>query len=138
MSFEAFIQCFKDGETGTVSCQRVREAFEPFVREGGPFDWRVYYDEQNYSDVILERDPADQNLLKGFTVDRPCGDERLWDSLLSVLRLGNLVLYFPSNCPPLIADNRVAQHLPPSMIEALGQPRCVSTGKEIVDAVRGS
>jgi hypothetical protein len=37
--------------------------------------------------------------------------------------------------PPLIADEGVARHLPPSMIEAMGQPKRVSTGKEILDAL---
>ncbi|SPE60703.1 hypothetical protein SBV1_470007 [Verrucomicrobia bacterium] len=87
---------------------------------------------------MLKVDDADKSLLRGFTVLRPCADARFWDAMASILRLGNVVLYFPARCPPLIADDKVAQHLPPSMIEAIGPPKRVSTGREILNALHGA
>jgi len=59
------------------------------------------------------------------------GMQRLWDALASVLALGDVVLYFPGGRPRLVARGSVTQHLPPSMVEALGQPVVVTTGREI-------
>src|SRR5690348_10369701 len=102
MSFEAFVQCFKDGESAGLPRQQVREAFGSFLSDRGD-DWHLFYDATNSCDVMLTADDADETLLRGFTVIRPCGDDRFWDSMASILRLGNVVLYFPASCPPLIA-----------------------------------
>ena len=63
---------------------------------------------------------------------------RLWDALYEVMKLGKVVLYFPGDAPPLIADESVARHLPADMVKALGQPRRVRSGAEIVDVIRHS
>jgi hypothetical protein len=135
MSFEVYVQCFKDGESGVVPCQQVRDAFGSFLTETGPSRWQLYYGMGDCCDVRLTVDDKDKTLLHGFTVERPCSDERLWDALTSILTLGNLVLFIPADCPPFVGDNRVAQHLPPDMIEGMGQPKCVTTGKELLDAL---
>ena len=138
MSFEAFVHCFRDGEVAGVSRQQVRDAFGSFLTEGGAYDWQLYYGEADSCDVMLGVDDADKSLLRSFTVLRPCGDVRFWDAMVSILRLGNLVLFFPASCPPLIADSGVAPHLPPDMIESMGQPKCVATGQEILDALHAA
>lgn len=135
MSFEAFVQIYKDGEPAGVSRQQVRDAFGSFLSDGGAFDWQLYYGEADNCDVMLKIDESDKTLVRGFTVLRPCGDLRFWDAMASILRLGNIVLFFPASCPPLVAHNRVVQHLPPDMVEALGEPKPVTTGKEILDAL---
>jgi hypothetical protein len=138
MGFEAFVNCFKDGELDGMPRQKVRDAFGPFLTDMGAEKWRVYYDDANWSDVMIEPLAKKDDLLVGIVVDRPCADERLWDSLYQILKLGNIVIYFPSNCPPLVADPEVVKHLPPGMVKSLGEPRCVHSGKEIVEAVRSS
>ena len=132
MSFEAFIFCFKEGEPAGFPTERIRAAFGPFASDGPDNGWRLYYDERNYSDVTLMRHPTDERLILGFTVERPCGDSRLWDALASILALNNLVLIFPAGLPPLIASDNVVQHLPAEMIESMGQPRYVRSGAEIL------
>jgi len=138
MSFEAFVHCFKDGKVASVSRQRVREAFGSSLTEGGVYDWQLDYCEADSCNVILGVDDADKSLLHSFTVLRPCGDVRFWDAMATILKLGNLVLFFPASCPPLIAEASVARHLPPDMIESLGQPKCVNTGREILDALHAA
>jgi hypothetical protein len=138
MSFEAFVHCFRDGEIAGIPRQQVRDAFGSCLTEGGAYDWQLYYGKADSCDVMLSAADADQSLLRSFTVLRPCGDVRFWDALASILRLGNLVLLFPSSCPPLIADRSVATHLPPDMIESMGEPKCVATGKEILAALHAA
>ena len=71
-------------------------------------------------------------------ISRPCADIRLWNALAEILRLGNAVLFFPGGQHPLIAAPSVKQHLPPDMIEALGEPLIISTGAEILKQVRAA
>jgi len=71
-------------------------------------------------------------------VHRPCGDHRLWDSLASILALGDVVLFFPGAQALLVAHSGVAQHLPPDMFEAFGQPVVVTSGNEILHAIQAA
>ncbi len=137
MSFEVFISCFKDGQPAGVPCQQVRNAFGSFITQSGAFEWQLSYDETNSCDIILTPH-NDERLLHGFTVVRPCSDERFWDALASILRLGDIVLYFPGSCPPLVSDGAVIRHLPPDMIKAMGEPKCVATGRQILEALHSA
>jgi hypothetical protein len=133
MSFEAFVCYFQKGEVATVPSQHVREVFGAFLAEGGGYDWHLHYDDQNSCDLMLTKDPGDAGAIRGFTVMRPCGDVRLWDALAATLRFGNAALFFSSGAPLLVADSSVVQHLPEGMTEgSLGQPKCVTTGSEIL------
>ena len=50
--------------------------------------------------------------------------------------LGNVVLYFPGDSPPLVRGESVAQHLPSEMVEAVGDPVRVSNAAEILEWIR--
>jgi hypothetical protein len=63
---------------------------------------------------------------------------RLWGSKYKVVSMSNVVLYFPGNAPPLIANESVANHLPEDMIDSLGRPLLVRSGAEIVDVIQQS
>jgi hypothetical protein len=52
------------------------------------------------------------------------------------MRLGHVVLYFPGDAPPLAASKETGAHLPGDMKEALGEPRCVQSGQEIVEIIK--
>src|SRR6266481_3072554 len=109
MGFEVFIFSFKNGESAGFPIQRIRDAFGEFVAESPYCDWRLCYDGPNLTEVTLMRHPMDQTLLRGFSVDSPGSDPRLWDALASILRLGSLVLIF-SGGTPLIGNPDVIEH----------------------------
>jgi hypothetical protein len=50
--------------------------------------------------------------------------------------LGPAVLYFPGDAPPLVASAAAGEQLPAGMVEALGWPRVVHSGQEIVEIIR--
>ena len=77
-------------------------------------------------------------IILGFTVHRPCSDQRLWDALVSLLASGDVVLYFPGGRAPLGARSTVTHHLPASLIEALGQPAVVTSGREIQQEIHAA
>jgi hypothetical protein len=74
--------------------------------------------------------------VESLCVFRPCGDLRLWDALLAILRLGPLALYFPGDTPPLMASESAGEHLPADMVQAMGRPRVVRSGREIVEIIK--
>jgi hypothetical protein len=138
VSFDVYVQVFHKGESAGISRDSVRDAFGAgFVRESAPESWKVQYDAMNSCDVYLNLD-AGAGMLQGLSINRPCGDMRLWHALASILRLGNVVLYFPGCKAPLIASLNARQHLPLDMIEALGEPVMVGSGAEILREIQAA
>jgi hypothetical protein len=82
--------------------------------------------------------PSDPDRIAFLYVHRPGEAPALWAALLAVLRMGNVILYWPGRHPPLAATEAVASHLPPEMLESLGRPEVVSSVEEIVEAIRQS
>jgi hypothetical protein len=138
MSFDVFVQTFRNGKFHGISRQQVRDAFGAHLVEPEPNFWQLRYDDANSCDLYLNAHDSDTSLVHGFTVNRPCGDHRLWDSLASILTLDNVVLYFPGGRAPLVAHSSVAPHLPPEMIEALGEPIAITSGKEILNEIESA
>jgi hypothetical protein len=135
MSFDVFLQCFVGGKPGSIPVAEVRKAFGEHLRADDPGLWQVYYDGENSSDIYMSFLPSDSSRISGFCVNRPCGDERLWESLLSVMRMGSVVMYWPGS-RPLVADESVERQLPSEMIEAIGRPILVCSTSEILGHLR--
>ena len=131
MSFDIYVQSFRDGEFAGIPRRRVRDAFGTHLTETETHFWHVRYDHTNSCEIDLTAHDTDPSMVQGFTVHRPCTDQRLWDALASILVLGDIVLYFPGGRAPLVARSTVIQHLPVDMVDALGQPVVVTSGIEI-------
>jgi hypothetical protein len=137
MSFEVFIQCFTGGAPDGVPAADIQRAFGGHLQTGDPKWWKVFYDEQNWSDILVRFLSPDRRLVSFMSVQRPCADTRLWDALFSILRLGHCVLYFPAEKPPLlVADDSVAEHLPKDMVGSMGKVTRVSGGEDICAEIR--
>jgi hypothetical protein len=138
MSFDVYLQSFHRGEFAGIPRQRVRDVFGAHLTETEPDYWQLRYDDTNSCDLDLTAHDTDASMVRGFTVHRPCADQRLWDALASILALGDLVLYFPGGRAPLVARSTVTQHLPPDMVESLGQPVVVTSGREIQHEIQAA
>ncbi|HKT06732.1 MAG TPA: hypothetical protein VJR24_02460 [Gemmatimonadaceae bacterium] len=136
MGFEVFVQCLeRDGPTG-IPRSAVRSLFPVDERQSERDYWAVTYDDVNSCHIGVSPLASDPTLLESLCVYRPCGDPRLWEALLTVLRLGPAVLFFPGNAPPLVASPAVAEQVPADMVEGMGRPRVVSSGGEIVEIMK--
>ena len=138
MSFDVYLQSFDRGEFAGIPRQRLRVAFGAHLSETETDFWQVRYDDMNSCNLYLTAHDTDARMLHGFTLNRPCADQRLWDALPSILALGNIVLYFPGGRQPMVAHSKVTQHLPPDMIESLGQPIVVTSGREIMHEIQSA
>jgi hypothetical protein len=93
------------------------------------------YHSKNFCAIYVRGYPSREDKLGFLTIDRPCGDMRLWESVLAVLRMGHVVLYFPGG-PPLVADEAVGAAMPSDEVELMGLPRCVQSAQEIVSIIQ--
>ena len=138
MSFEVFLLCFGESEPAGIPRDAVRSLFPVIAEESKPDCWRVRYDDKNSCDIYPTVDKSNEKMLKSLMVHRPCGDLRLWDALLSVLRMGSVVMLWPGG-PPVVADEIVASSLPRDVTDSkIGPPRSVCSGDEILRLIRES
>lgn len=133
MSFEAYLNCFEDGEESYFPTSIVEDAFAPFITRREPeFScWVVTYDDTPSADLYLNLDPDDASRCSGFTVARPPDDSRLFEALWKILRATGSVVYCPGECPPMVGQAETIPHLNPDMVEVLGSPVVVLDGDEI-------
>ena len=135
MGFEVFVQCFGETQHAGISRDAVRSLFPIVEAESNPDHWRVRYDPENSCIVGVTPLASDPHRLKALYVDRPCGDLRLWESLLSILRMGSVVIFWPGG-PPVVSDHAIAANLLADVTAALGPAKCVRSAEELLRAVQ--
>ena len=135
MSFEVYVHWFDRGEPAGVPRAAVRPLFPVVDAESEPDYWSVRYDDLNSCHVSITSSVSDPAAVESLCVFRPCGDPRLWDALLAVMRLGSAVLYFPGDGSPLVAGESAVGHLPAEIVQAMGRPRVIRSGREMLAAI---
>ena len=138
MSFEVVVQSFRHGGPAGIPRRALRKVFGKHLSEPEPDFWKLRYDELNYCDLYLSfwSFHGDPGMVTGFTVHRPCPDPRLWDALMAILALGDVVLYYPGYGLPLVVRDSVAAHMPEDMVKSLGRPLVVTSGREILQRIQ--
>jgi hypothetical protein len=131
MGFEVYVQCFGESERTGISRTVVRSLFPIIAEESEPDYWRVRYDDKNSCHVGVVALPSDQNMLKSICVERPCADARLWEALISVLRMGSVVMFWPGS-PPVVSDDAVASNLPEGMTRVIGPARSICSADDLL------
>jgi hypothetical protein len=135
MSFEVFVQCFGESERGGISRSAVRSLFPIVAEESKPDRWRIRYDDKNTCHICVTALPSDKNILTSLCVERPCGDARLWEALIAVLRMQQVVMFWPGG-PPIVSDESVASQLPKNMTGAIGAATSVSSAGDLLRLLR--
>src|SRR5713101_7523405 len=135
MSFDVYIQCHEAGKPAGIPRAIIRRLFPVVEAESERDCWRVRYTDLHACTIYVGTLQSDVEMVHWICLDRPCGIMQFWDSVFEVMQLGNVVLYFPGCASPLIALESVGPHLPADMVESLGQPVCVQSGKEIVEII---
>jgi hypothetical protein len=137
MGFEVYARCFGKSERMGISRAAVRSLFPVIEEESERDHWRVRYDDHNSCDIGVTAVTTDKEMLKSLFVYRPCGDLRLWEALISLLRMGSVVIFWPGG-PPVVFDDVVASCLPKDMTDAIGPSRSVCSAEELLRLVQQS
>jgi hypothetical protein len=133
MSFDVFLQCYA-GEPLGVPRRAVRALF-PIVEDASePDHWRVRYDSASWCTITVAPAKSDSELITSLCVNRPCGEPQFWESMLTILRMGSVILYWPGG-GPVVAGQASAKELPLEIVESLGKPLSVDSAQEIIDAI---
>ena len=135
MSFELFLQRFSGGEPAGFAPADVREAFGDALSELEEDFWQVDYGDGQSSDLFVSQLDDNPKLFHNISVHRPCAHPRLYQALWALLDHSGSCLYFPGDCAPLSRDPGIASHLPPDMLEDLGQPIQLRSAGEILAAI---
>ena len=132
MSFDVYVQWFRDGAPDGVPEERVRDSFGDALKSEDDLGWRLSYGDGMTSDVYLSR--HDDGSVHGITVNRPVGAVELWDALYDLLALQNAVFYFPGG-GLFVRAAKTGVHLPAEMVEVLGPPTCVTSPDDLLRAL---
>ncbi len=113
MSYTIYFQAYENGGDGKINVQNIIECFEPYIIKKDEFGFRVKYDELNTSFIYIN---IENHFCDGFSVNRPCVDEKLYKSIFRVMKLGNFVSLAPSDDEYYIFDPLTIKHMPSNMI----------------------
>jgi hypothetical protein len=134
MSFEVFLRCFGEQSQTGIDRATVRSLFPVDESRSEPNYWRVCFDHENHCEIGVKPLAHDGTKLQSLYVHRPCGDIRLWNALLKILRLGSVVLWFAGS-PSVLAEGQKRDGLPPDRLEGHGPPKFVSSAEELLQIV---
>lgn len=140
LSFSIYVQRFWNGERATFPRSYIEETFGLNIVSREPkFGCMVleYPAEGHAGDVYV----GSEEQIDGFSINRPGGDRfpLFWSSILHLMQKAGLVLHWPSTGPSLtVTDLALVEHVPSEMLEAIGPAFLVSSGAEILEAIRRS
>lgn len=135
MSFDLYLQAFRDGKAAGIGLDILRDAFGKYVIEIDEDFWQVQYGLDESSDIFLQPLGEDSAFVHTLSIHRPCRDERLWESLWRILELPGTVFYYPTCHAPIARDTTAGLSMPDEMRESLGQPLVVSNAVELFQSI---
>lgn len=90
----------------------------------------IHYDDKNDRDIGVTAVTANTEMLKSLFVDRPCGDLRLWEALISLLRMGSIDIFWPRGLLAVF-DDRLDSKLPKDITDAIGPAKSVGSAEDL-------
>jgi hypothetical protein len=109
----------------------VEEIFGPYTTSNKDDScWVLRFRDGGVSELNVDAGPD----IDGFMVSRPPNSPELWRGIIEILKRTTSVLYWPGT-PCVVADASVIPHLPPDMIESLGEPVVTTDRDEILELI---
>jgi hypothetical protein len=133
MSHDIFVQAHLNGGWQQIPTEEVLACFAPFIKQREDTFVDLEFDEYNSSTLYFE---ATRPTRTGFMLNRPCGDERLFECVFKVMHLGNFVLYEGGPERFIVLKEETIAHMPKDMVEALGEANITPDFESFMDAYR--
>ena len=134
MSFEIFLQCYRNGEPATFKRTILEEAFglRDTSRNRRPWFFKVDYPDGGGADVY----PDDGDDQQGIMFSR-CGGDTFFDALYRLAEVTKSVIFWPYQSPAVAVTNETTvAHLPSCFLdEGIGPAHVVHSGRELRDYV---
>ena len=137
MSFDLYLQTFRDGSASGIALDIVRDAFGKYVVEVDEDFWQVQYGPEDSSDIFLQPLGDKAFLIHTISIHRPCRDMRLWESRYLLLGLPGAIAYYPGCKSPLVRDPQAGMEMPAQLRESLGEPVMVNDAMDVFQSIEG-
>jgi hypothetical protein len=89
MSHDIFVQAHLNGGWQQIPTDEMLECFAPFIELKEDTFVDLEFSDVDSSTLYFH---ANEPTCTGFMLSHPCGDERLFECVFQVMRLGNFVL----------------------------------------------
>jgi hypothetical protein len=136
MSFDIFLQCFRNGKSATFERAIFDESFPAYFvdRERYPGLMRIEYSDGGGADIYVD----DGDHVGGMMFNH-CGGDAFFDALYELARQTGSVIFWPGvGRTSVIADPTMIRHLPADLIESCGEPVLVHDRVGIMEAIRNT
>ena len=133
MSFEIFLQRFRNGNTANFPRKYIEVAFEKNILTHEP-DFcciSLVYSNDYGGEIYV----SNNEQIDGFSVNRPGKNPAFWSSIYEIMCKAELVLYWPGDSSMVVTEATLSEHIPPDMLTTLGPPRLVNSGAEIIEKI---
>lgn len=135
MSFDIFLQCFRDGGVAAFERAAFEKIFGPLAveRRNGKGFVRI-----KFSDGGAEIYIDDDDELTCIMFNH-CGGDIFFDALYRLADAIKGLVYWPGVAPSsVITEAATLRHIPEEFVEGCGPPIVVKNGEEITEAIRNS
>lgn len=136
MSFDIFFQTFRNGECAEFPFALFEREFGPFRESWEPEHVLLKYPDGGLAEIYVT---TTNQTVRGFMITHAPATPRFWQSLYTLLMEAPGCLFWAGGGPggPAVAQPAVRQHLPPGMVEKLGEPIVLTSPEDIVRVIEG-
>ena len=138
MSFDLYVQSFKDGAPVGIPLDFIRQIFGAHLSEVEPDYWTLTFAANESCSLFPSFLNDTTDLIQSLSIGNPCDELDLWQCLLDLMGFGHTVLYFPGCSGPLVLDLLTVSHMPSDLLASLGTPNVVDTAHGIQELVRAA
>ena len=132
LGIDYFIQGHNNGKADGIVLQAILDAFDKQENDNKNGFYGLYYDEANVCDFTVG---LENEVVTNICIHKPCGHQRLLESIFDILRVGPYVLFAPGGNSSIIAQPHMRAHLAHGMVEALGMPIIIRQAEDILTAL---
>lgn len=132
MSFDIFLQCFRNGEPATFKRSVVEEIFGPHAHDDRELT-RVTFPDGSGSDIYMDQGDDVQCMMFNH-----CGGDEFFEALYQLAERTKSIIFWPAVGPSsAITDSVTLKYLPVAWPEGLGPARMVHSGLELQTCIFG-
>ena len=130
MGRDVYFQAHLDGGPEGLLAEDILGCFADYISDKADNFVGLTFSEQDGRGIYID---TGSETVNGFTVSRPGVVPALGECLYRVMKLGNFVMFEAGELPTVVVDEKVVEHLPVGMVEALGEPRVAGDLKAFMD-----
>ena len=130
MSLDLHLSCFDGGKLSAFPLSLLEGAFGRHAGEREPHLWKLDYGSEGSSDLSLTSAASG---ITGLSVNPPPRSLNFWRGILALLHSTQSCLHWAEGL--IIVQPVVRAHLPPELLQSLGEPTLVLTPEDIRQTV---